>query len=115
MIFIVLILKGFKGDAQIGHDVWIGKDAVFMPGESVCSGAIIATRSVITKDVPPYAIVGGNPAQLIRYRFEPAVIELLLQLACWDWPVAKLTPVLPAILSGDLQQLQRLVASQPDD
>ena len=75
-----------RGDTVIGNDVWIGHDALVMPGVSVGDGAIIATRSVVTRDVPPYAIVGGNPAQVIRTRFDEPTIERLLRIAWWDWP-----------------------------
>lgn len=71
-----------KGDTVIGHDVWVGNGAVFMPGVQVGDCAIVASRSVVTKDVPPYAIVGGNPAQFIRYRYDDQTIVRLLGL-CW--------------------------------
>ena len=68
----------------IGNDVWIGTDAIIQDGVSVGDGAIIASNAVVTKDVPPYAIVGGVPARIIKYRFEPEVIEKLLDLKWWD-------------------------------
>lgn len=98
-----------KGDTVIGHDVWIGNNATFMPGVQVGHGAIIATNSVVTKDVPPYAIVGGNPAQLIRYRFADEIIDLLLQLQWWDWPVEQVTAQLEIIVGGDPDALRHLI------
>ncbi|MGL4748446.1 MAG: chloramphenicol acetyltransferase, partial [Shewanella sp.] len=71
-------------------------------------GAIIASQAVVTKDVPPYAIVGGNPATVIKLRFEPEVIDKLLAIAWWDWPIEKISEHLPAIVSADLSQLARL-------
>ena len=93
----------------VGHDVWIGYGATIMPGVQVGSGAIIATASVVTKDVPPFAIVGGNPAQLIRYRFDEGVREALLEIAWWDWDAAKVTRNVRAICGGDLQALRDAV------
>ncbi|MDH1470982.1 Vat family streptogramin A O-acetyltransferase [Shewanella sp. GD03713] len=98
----------FKGDTRIGHDVWIGYNATIMPGVNVGHGAIIASQSVVTKDVPPYAIVGGNPATVIKLRFEPEVIHKLLTIAWWDWPIEKISEHLPAIVGADLSQLARL-------
>jgi len=97
----------FRGDTMIGNDVWIGYDALIMPGVQVGDGAIIASRSVVTSDVRPYAIVGGNPAQELRLRFEPDVIEQLLAVAWWDWPVDKITRNLEAIVGADLEALKR--------
>lgn len=70
----------------LGHDVWIGHGVVVLPGVSLGNGAVAGAGSVVTKDVPPFAIVVGNPARLLRYRFTPAVIEGLQRLAWWDWP-----------------------------
>lgn len=80
-----------KGDTRIGNDVWIGFDVTIMPGVTIGDGAIIGSKSVVTKDVPPYTIVGGNPAKEIRKRFTEAQIEELLQLKWWDWPLEKIT------------------------
>ena len=84
------LLPGYKGDTIIGNDVWIGYDAVIMPGIKVGDGAIIASRSVVTKDVEPYAIVGGNPSKLIRKRFDGNTIDNLIKLAWWDWSIEKI-------------------------
>ncbi|NHN28123.1 CatB-related O-acetyltransferase [Flavobacterium jejuense] len=80
-----------KGDTVIGNDVWIGHDATIMPGVHIGDGAIIATKAVVTKDVEPYTIVGGNPAKPIRKRFSEATISKLLQLKWWDWDIEKIT------------------------
>jgi virginiamycin A acetyltransferase len=80
-----------KGDTIIGNDVWIGHDATIMPGVQIGDGAIIATKAVVTKDVEPYTIVGGNPAKPIKKRFSEAVISKLLQLKWWDWDLEKIT------------------------
>ena len=79
-----------KGDIIIGDDVWIGYEAVIMSGVHVGNGAIIAARAVVTKDVPPYTIVGGTPAREIRKRFDTDVIKRLLMLKWWDWPIDKI-------------------------
>lgn len=80
-----------KGDTRVGNDVWIGFDVTIMPGVTIGDGAIIGSKSVVTKDVPPYTIVGGNPAKEIRKRFTEAQIEELIQLKWWDWPLEKIT------------------------
>jgi virginiamycin A acetyltransferase len=98
-----------KGDTVIGHDVWIGYGATLMPGVQVGDGAIIAAQSVVTKAVPAYAVVGGNPAQIIRYRFDAATIEALLTLQWWHWDIEKITRYLPAICGSDLQALQKAI------
>ncbi|RMG74169.1 MAG: antibiotic acetyltransferase [Bacteroidetes bacterium] len=95
-----------KGDTVIGHDVWIGHHAVIMPGVQVGDGAIIGSYAVVTKDVPPYAIVGGNPAQVLRRRFAPAVIERLLALRWWDWPLEKISRNVQALTGTDPQALE---------
>ena len=75
-----------KGDIVIGNDVWIGYEAVIFPGVTIGDGAVIGTRALVTKDVPPYTIVGGVPAKPIRKRFDPETIDLLLKTKWWDWP-----------------------------
>lgn len=95
-----------KGDIVIGNDVWIGYEAVIMAGVKVGDGAIIGTRALVTKDVPPYAIVGGVPARVIRHRFDTHTIERLLKLKWWDWDVAKIADCLPAIQNSDIDSLE---------
>ncbi|MCT4629077.1 CatB-related O-acetyltransferase [Winogradskyella sp.] len=80
-----------KGDTIIGNDVWIGYDTTIMPGVTIGDGAIIATKAVVTKDVAPYTIVGGNPAKPIKKRFSDDTISKLLQLKWWNWDIKKIT------------------------
>lgn len=98
-----------RGDTLIGNDVWIGTGAVIMPGVSVGDGAIIASYSVVTRDVPAFSVVGGNPACLIRNRFDEKTVERLMALAWWDKDVSVLTPALPAIAKGDLDTAEALL------
>lgn len=79
-----------KGAVNIGSDVWIGTQSVILTGVTVGDGAVIAANSVVTKDVPPFAIVGGTPARVLRYRFDPEVIERLLEIKWWNWSVDKI-------------------------
>ncbi|MBX3580305.1 MAG: type B chloramphenicol O-acetyltransferase [Rhizobiaceae bacterium] len=95
------------GDTVIGNDVWIGSEAVIMPGVRVGDGALIGTRALVTRDVEPYAIVGGNPARTIRKRFDDAQIDLLLEMKWWEWPDAVLSPAMPLLTSGDVLGLHR--------
>lgn len=95
-----------KGDIVIGNDVWIGYDAVIMQGVTIGDGAIIGTRAVVTKDVPPYSIVGGVPAKVIKKRFDDQTIETLLTIKWWDWPKDRIQTNIDAILSGDVTKLK---------
>ena len=95
-----------KGDIVIGSDVWIGYEAVILAGVTIGDGAIIGTRAVVTKDVPPYTVAGGVPARPIRRRFPDETVAALLDLKWWDWPVEKIAQNLPAIQSGNVEQLQ---------
>ena len=94
-----------KGNIVIGNDVWIGYEAVIMAGVHIGDGAIIAARAVVTKDVPPYTIVGGTPAKEIRKRFDAEVIEQLLTQKWWDWSTDKIHQCLPYIAEGKLDEL----------
>lgn len=97
-----------KGDIVIGNDVWIGYEALILSGVTVGDGAIIGSRAVVTKDVPPYTIVGGVPAKPIRRRFDGAVIERLEKLRWWDWDIETIRRSIPAIQSGDIAALERM-------
>ncbi len=97
------------GDIVVGNDVWIGYEAVILSGVTIGDGAVIGTRAVVTKDVPPYTIVGGIPAKPIRKRFDDAVIERLEALRWWDWEEEKIRRAIPAIRSGDLAALGALL------
>lgn len=94
-----------KGDIIIGNDVWIGYEAVIMAGVTIGDGAIIGARAVVTKDVPPYTIVGGVPAREIRRRFSDDVIARLLELKWWDWPAEQIQRNIKNIQSGRLDLL----------
>ncbi|MCH4830328.1 CatB-related O-acetyltransferase [Flavobacterium columnare] len=94
-----------KGDTIIGNDVWIGHNATIMAGVTIGDGAIIATNATVTKDVAPYTIVGGNPAQLIRKRFSDEVIELLLEKQWWHWDIEKITQNVQLLTSNDFDKL----------
>lgn len=93
-------------DTIVGHDVWIGQNAAIMPGVNIGAGAIIAAATVVTRDVPAFAVVGGNPAALIRMRYSDEVIRELLDIAWWDWPIDKIEANLAALSNGDLAALK---------
>ncbi|PZV09067.1 MAG: Vat family streptogramin A O-acetyltransferase [Leptolyngbya sp.] len=96
----------YKGDTVIGNDVWIGYEAIMMPGVEVGDGAVIAAKSVVVGDVSPYTIVGGNPAKPIRQRFEDDVIQALLEVAWWNWDLEKITRNLEKIVAADIEALR---------
>ena len=100
-----------KGDIVIGNDVWIGYEAVIMAGVHIGNGAIIAARAVVTKDVPPYTIVGGVPARPIRKRFDKETIRQLETLKWWEWSAEKIRRCLPYIRKGDINGLLQVVDS----
>ena len=95
-----------KGDIMIGNDVWIGYEAVILSGVTIGDGAVIGCRAVVTKDVPPYTIVGGVPAKPIRKRFDEETIKELQKIKWWDWPEEKITEKIQAIQAGDLEGLR---------
>jgi virginiamycin A acetyltransferase len=94
-----------KGNTVIGNDVWIGHDATIMPGLTIGDGAIIATKAVVTKNVEPYTIVGGNPAKPIKKRFSEDTISKLLELKWWDWDIEKITKNVAKLTSHPEQLL----------
>ncbi|MGJ1198439.1 type B chloramphenicol O-acetyltransferase [Sphingobacterium spiritivorum] len=100
-------IDGFQraGDTLIGHDVWIGSEAMIMPGIRIGDGAVIGSRALVTKDVEPYAIIGGNPAKLIKKRFSDDHISLLLEMKWWDWEDAVLKEAIPFLCSNDIDAL----------
>jgi virginiamycin A acetyltransferase len=97
-----------RGDTIIGNDVWIGRDAVIMPGVRVGDGAIIGAHAVVARHVPPYAVVVGNPGRITRLRFDEATIARLLTIRWWDWPVDKIMANLAAIRGADIDALAKL-------
>ena len=92
-----------KGDIIIGNDVWIGFEAVIMAGVTIGDGAIIGTRAAVTKDIPPYTVVGGIPAKPIKKRFDEDTISELLRIKWWDWPDEKIARNIAAIQSGSIK------------
>ncbi|HAS44456.1 MAG TPA: chloramphenicol acetyltransferase [Microscillaceae bacterium] len=94
-----------KGNIEIGHDVWLGYRATIMAGVKIGNGAIVGSHAVVTKDVPPYTIVGGNPAKVIRQRFSKEQIAALLALEWWNWPLEKLTRNVALLTGNDVEAL----------
>jgi acetyltransferase-like isoleucine patch superfamily enzyme len=92
-----------KGAVTIGNDVWIGQDAAIFSGVKVGNGAVIAARSVVRRNVAPYAMVGGNPAHHLAYRFDPATINALQEIAWWDWPLDQIKEAWPLLLASDIK------------
>ena len=103
----------YKGDTVVGNDVWIGYDSLIMPGVKIGNGAIIAARSVVTSDVPPYTVVGGNPAKPIKARFSAETAAELEVIAWWDWPVEKISAHLAIIVAGDVGALKACAQAWP--
>jgi virginiamycin A acetyltransferase len=97
-----------RGDTVIGNDVWIGREAVVMPGVTVGDGAIIAARAVVVSDVAPYTTVGGNPARPLKKRHSDEDIDRLLRVAWWDWPVDAITEHVRTIWAGTPAELEQV-------
>lgn len=97
----------FKGDIVVGSDVWIGRESVILPGVHIGDGAIVAAYSVVTKDVPPYTVFGGNPARLLKRRFSAALTETLLRLRWWDMEPEALAGLIPMLCSPDLEAAEK--------
>lgn len=94
-----------RGDVTIGHDVWLGSGCMILSGVSIGHGAVVAARAVVTRDVPPYAVVAGNPARIVRHRFDAATIEALVAAAWWDFPHETVTRWVPLLQSGQVEAL----------
>lgn len=94
-----------KGNVTIGNDVWIGSDAKIISGVTIGDGAIIGANSVVVKNVEPYAIYGGNPAKLIRYRFNETYRKIMMNLKWWNWPLKDVAAAIPYLLSNDVEKL----------
>ena len=94
-----------KGNTVVGNDVWIGYNAVIMPGIKIGDGAVIGSCSVVTRDVAPYSIVGGNPARVLRRRFTEAQIETLLEIGWWNWEIEKITRNIALLTGNDIEAL----------
>lgn len=114
-VFDPATIDGYKAsfaglpDTVVGHDVWIGHGALILPGVTLGSGAIIGAGAVVSRDVAPYSIVAGNPARLVRHRFTPDMVDRLLTLAWWDWPLDRIRAAVPMLLAPDLAALEALV------
>lgn len=94
-----------SGDTVVGNDVWIGSEAMIMPGVTIGDGAVIASRAVVTKNVPPYGVVGSNPAKIIKYRFNEQQIEQLLEMKWWHWSETQVKAAMPLLCSGNIDGL----------
>ncbi|WP_322865133.1 CatB-related O-acetyltransferase [Aquicoccus sp. G2-2] len=99
-------------DTVLGHDIWIGQGATILPGARIGSGCIIGARAVVAGNVPPYSVITGNPGRLARRRFPPEVIEALLALAWWDWPICRILANEAAICGADLAALRAAAAQE---
>ena len=97
-----------------GNDVWIGREAVILPGVTIGDGAIVAARSVVCRDVPPYTVAGGNPVQVRKKRFDDHMIRLLEEVRWWDLPPQELVELLPVLCSPDLEQVRHLLQAMVD-
>jgi chloramphenicol O-acetyltransferase type B len=97
-----------KGPTVIGHDVWIGFRAIILSGVTIGSGAVIGAGAVVSQDVPPYAIVGGNPATVLRYRFAPDIVQRMLVLAWWDWDIEKIERNIPLMCATDIETFLKI-------
>ena len=100
-----------NGDVVIGNDVWLSDCCTIMSGVTIGDGAVVGAAALVARDVPPYAVVGGNPAKLIRFRFEPAIIRRLQHAAWWDWDIADLRALLPLLVSDRIEEF--LIAAEP--
>ncbi len=98
---------GQKGDISVGNDVWIGEGTRIMPGVTVSDGAVIGAGTVVTRDIPPYALVAGNPGRVKKMRFAEREIEFLLQLQWWNWPTEKIRRFAPLLCAPDIEELRR--------
>ncbi|MDE6585658.1 MAG: Vat family streptogramin A O-acetyltransferase [Clostridia bacterium] len=98
-----------KGDTVIGNDVWIGQNVTILPGVHIGDGAIIGANSVVSRDVPAYHIVGGNPIEIIRKRFDDDTIAFLLNLKWWDWSAEKIFENLEILCSGEIDKIKKLI------
>lgn len=93
-----------KGDVLIGSDVWIGTEAIILSGVTIGDGAVIGARSVVTKNVPPYAIIAGNPAKIIKKRFDDKIINRLLKIKWWYWSDSRIKKAIPILLSNEINK-----------
>ena len=102
----------YTGDTVIGNDVWIGQNAVILPGVHIGDGAIIGANSVVGKDVEPYTVVAGNPAKAIRKRFDDELIGLLLRFRWWEKPIDEINGLIPLLTSSDLEKVKAALKAE---
>ncbi len=102
----------FKGNTTVGNDVWIGYGAIIMPGITIGDGAIIGSGALVTKNVEPYAIVGGNPAKVIRKRFDENTIKDLIEIKWWDWSIEKITKYHNILMNSDINELKKAASEK---
>lgn len=98
-----------SGDTIIGDGAWLGMRCMILPGINIGEGAIVASGAIVTKDVPPYAVVAGNPAKIVKYRFDDKTIESLLELKIYDWEKEKFNELIPYLTSNDLEALKNAI------
>ncbi|MBR0683886.1 CatB-related O-acetyltransferase [Roseomonas eburnea] len=104
------------GPITVGHDVWLGTECLVLPGVTIGHGAVVGARAVVAGDVPPYAVVAGNPARVVRMRYDAAAVDRLLRAAWWDWPAERVARAVPALAKGDIAALEALTpTSHPAD
>lgn len=96
-----------KGDTIVGNDVWLGRECTVVPGVKIGDGAMVAACSAVVNDIPPYAVFGGNPARLLKYRLDGELIDLLLAFRWWELPPEELAEVLPLLCDPDLEQVRQ--------
>ena len=102
----------FKGDTVIGNDVWIGQNAVILPGVRIGDGAIIGANSVVGSDVDPYTIAVGNPAKVLRKRFDDELIDLMLRFKWWDRSIDEINDLIPLLTCSDLKKVRRELSAR---
>ncbi|MBQ0111473.1 MAG: CatB-related O-acetyltransferase [Oscillospiraceae bacterium] len=98
-----------KGDTVVGNDVWIGQNVTVMPGVHIGDGAIIGANSTVTRDIPPYTVAAGNPAKVVKNRFDSELTELLLRLCWWDLPTEQINQLIPLLGNPDLQTVKKVL------
>jgi virginiamycin A acetyltransferase len=101
-----------RSDTVVGNDVWMGHEALVLPGVHIGDGAVIGARSVVVADVPPYAVVGGNPARVLRQRYADADVERLLRVAWWDWPIELVSRHIRTLMSGTVDDIAAVAAER---
>ena len=107
-------MRGNRGDTVVGNDVWIGQNATILPGVKIGDGAIVGANAVVSKDVPPYSVVAGNPAKVKKYRFDEDTVDLLLQLKWWDRPIEEIKKMIPILSSNEVGDVKSVIRNWLD-